>query len=135
MRVRKPSVVAALLAVALGIPLGLAGQEEGDALGVGEAAWFEHCTVCHGRHGTGDGPFVPLLRTVPPDITLLSRLNGGEFPTQRVHRAVDGRSLPGAHGTEEMPIWGGLWTQLGASEAAVRARVIDIVAYVRMIQK
>jgi len=110
-------------------------EDDGDALGVGEAAWIEHCAACHGRGGNGDGPFAALLRTPPPDITLLAQRNGGEFPTERALRSVDGRAMPGAHGAADMPIWGRLWREGGAREAAVQARLRDVIAYLQTLQK
>ncbi len=123
---------AAALALLLPSSVALA---EGDAMGVGEAAWIEHCAVCHGRSGEGDGPFVPMLRTPPPDLTGLARANGGSFPELQVRGAVDGRGMPGAHGTAEMPIWGRRWREVGESEAGVKARLIAVIAYLRTLQK
>ena len=109
--------------------------EVGDAAGVGAAAWFEHCTVCHGRTGTGDGPFVPLLRVPPPDITTLAARHGGEFPADRAQAVVDGRDLPAAHGTADMPIWGQVLSDAGETAAGVNQRVRDVVAYLRSLQR
>jgi len=121
-----------LLVLSLGVP---ALAEEGDAAGVGAAAWFEHCAVCHGRDGRGDGPYVPMLRTAPPDLTQLARANGGEFPHERALRVVDGRDLPLAHGTADMPIWGRVLSEAGESDTGVRLRVRDVVAYLRTLQE
>lgn len=109
--------------------------EEGDALGVGQAAWYEHCTVCHGADGTGGGPFVPLLREAPPDLTVLARDNGGEFPAAAVRAAVDGRDMPLAHGTSDMPLWGKLLREAGECEERTRSRVGDVVAWLRTLQR
>ncbi|MEQ8230316.1 MAG: cytochrome C [Gammaproteobacteria bacterium] len=127
------SLIPVLLAAVVALPV--AAAEEGDALGVGQAAWYEHCTVCHGRDGSGDGPFVPLLRTAPPDLTVLARDNGGEFPLDRVLRAVDGRNLPLAHGGGDMPLWGRVLSAAGECEERVRSRVVDVVAWLRTLQR
>ncbi|MGE0483450.1 MAG: cytochrome c [Gammaproteobacteria bacterium] len=123
------------LAVAVAIGGPVAAEEEGDAHGVGEAAWVEHCTVCHGSDGTGNGPFAPMLTTPPADLTGLAERNGGDFPAAKVRAVIDGRRIPIAHGTPEMPIWGKVWADAGEREIGVRARIIDVVAYLRTIQK
>ncbi len=109
--------------------------DDGDALGVGQAAWYEHCTVCHGADGRGGGPFVPLLREPPPDLTVLARANGGEFPTAAVRAAVDGRDMPLAHGTSDMPLWGQVLREAGECEERTRSRVADVVAWLRTLQR
>jgi len=121
--------------VLLALAASAAGAEEGDALGVGQAAWYEHCTVCHGKDGTGGGPFVPLLREAPPDLTVLARDNGGEFPAAAVRAAVDGRDMPLAHGTSDMPLWGKLLREAGECEERTRSRVADVVAWLRTLQR
>ncbi|MCP5201161.1 MAG: c-type cytochrome [Gammaproteobacteria bacterium] len=123
-----------IVAAAISGPAAVA-EEEGDAHGVGEAAWLEHCTVCHGRDGTGNGPFAPMLKTPPADLTRLAERNGGDFPAAKVRAVIDGRRIPIAHGTAEMPIWGKVWSDAGEREIGVRARIIDVVAYLRTIQK
>lgn len=125
--------MAAICAALIGMNTAMA--EQGDPMGVGEAAWLEHCAVCHGRDGSGGGVFVPMLRTQPPDITLLAQRNGGDFPENRVRSSVDGRRMPLAHGTTDMPIWGVRWQRAGESKVGVRSRIIDVVAYLRTLQK
>jgi len=41
-----------------------------------------------------------------PDLTSIAKRNGGVFPVDRVMMNIDGRAMPRAHGTSEMPIWG-----------------------------
>lgn len=125
----------AVVVAALALSSPLAAEEHGDAMGVGEAAWIEHCAVCHGRSGAGDGPFVPMLRTPPPDLRMLSESNGGKFPQRRVEKAVDGRGMPGAHGTADMPVWGRVWRTVGETEPGVKARLIAVIAYLRTLQQ
>jgi mono/diheme cytochrome c family protein len=43
-----------------------------------------YCASCHGNSAKGDGPAAPALRIPPPDLTKLSKKNGGKFPSDRV---------------------------------------------------
>lgn len=41
-----------------------------------------------------------------PDLTGISRRNGGTFPDDMVRKIVSGESAIAAHGSREMPVWG-----------------------------
>ena len=73
------------------------------------------------------------LRTVPPNLTLLAKLNGGVFPKNFVEMAIDGRKSLRAHGTYEMPVWGDVFSQVQKERA--NERIQSIVEYVRSIQQ
>ncbi|RUS60948.1 cytochrome c [Pseudorhodobacter sp. E13] len=49
----------------------------------GRAFFSQNCTSCHGADGAGDGPLAAGLSKAPPDLTALSRRNGGTFPATR----------------------------------------------------
>lgn len=102
-----------------------------------------NCAVCHGSAGRGDGPVVELLRRVPPDLTQLSRRNGGVFPIDSVYQTIEGGSVA-AHGTREMPIWGRDSRIQGAEyyrdvpydpEIYVRTRLLWLVEYLSRLQQ
>ena len=103
----------------------------------GEQAFIEYCAVCHGESGIGDGPFAAALRVPPSNLRLLSKANDGVFPDRKVQRAIDGRGMPRAHGTAEMPIWGREWKRGDARlrEVDVTVRAITISTYLRSIQE
>lgn len=94
------------------------------------------CASCHGRSGQGDGVLAPMMRQVVPDLTGIAGRNGGVFPTAYVRRIIDGREVR-SHGDPEMPVWGTAFktTPDGYSEATVRARIDNIVAFLDSIQK
>ena len=97
---------------------------------------FEHnCAICHGFDARGNGPFAELLNVKPPDLTLLSRAQGGDFPFTRVYRRIDGRDLPLAHGTADMPIWGARLKREGGDETWVRGRIFEIMLYLESLQQ
>jgi mono/diheme cytochrome c family protein len=97
---------------------------------LGKTEYEASCAACHGRTGKGDGP---VLRTKPPDLTLIAKRNGRVFPADFLHRVIDGRKTLRAHGTYEMPVWGPAFLRSG-SEDAVRGRILAIIAYLRSIQ-
>jgi mono/diheme cytochrome c family protein len=77
-----------------------------------------------------------VLKTKPTDLTLLARRSGGTFPRETLVGVVmgAGRSLP-AHGSPDMPLWGPIFRAFDSSDARVRSRVENIVAYVEGLQQ
>jgi mono/diheme cytochrome c family protein len=95
-----------------------------------------YCATCHGRDARGNGPVAATLKTPPADLTKLATNNGGTFPVERVKAFVTvGRSDTPAHGTSDMPVWGPIFQSLDPSDAIARARIDNVVAYVRSIQR
>lgn len=125
---------AAVVGLALFATNALADQ---DVEAAGKARFMENCAVCHGPDAKGGGPFTTLLKSAPSDLTMLSQGNGGEFPFNRVYDAIDGRaSVKGAHGSKDMPIWGGEWKGSSvAAETAVRGQILEMIIYLRSIQQ
>jgi len=125
---------AAVMGLALFATNALADQ---DVEAAGKARFMENCAVCHGPDAKGGGPFTTLLKSAPSDLTMLSQGNGGEFPFNRVYDAIDGRaSVKGAHGSKDMPIWGGEWKGSSvAAETAVRGQILEMIIYLRSIQQ
>ena len=74
----------------------------------GAGIYRTYCAACHGEDGRGNGPVAPALRQKVPDLTLLSRQNGGTFPTMHVKMTIlfGSDDLIPAHGSKKMPIWG-----------------------------
>jgi len=103
----------------------------------GKARFMDYCAVCHGADAKGGGPFATLLNKKPSDLTTLSQRNEGEFPFNRVYETIDGRTMPGAHGTEQMPIWGGQWKSSASlgNETGVRGQILETILYLRSIQQ
>lgn len=71
----------------------------------GKNIFLNSCWQCHGLDAKGFGPMAEMLAIETPDLTELSKRNGGEFPTAMVARQIDGRFPVLAHGGE-MPIFG-----------------------------
>jgi len=131
------SVALVLLAVSTAAP---ARAEEPSVLAEsGEKLYVRHCAVCHGKDASGDGPFAGILRTQPPDLTAIAARRGGAFPDAEIARFVDGRTVPPAHGTREMPIWG-RWlgepiAEGTAHDEVARGEVLAILTYLKTLQK
>jgi mono/diheme cytochrome c family protein len=102
----------------------------------GSYAYRTYCASCHGADGKGDGPLAENLRFHPPDLTLLAKRNGGEYPAEKVHRIVDGRKpLPG-HGGSDMPIWGDAFrnAETGYDDSKVKEKIRSVVDFLRALQ-
>lgn len=104
---------------------------------VGGAYSFRtYCASCHGVDGKGDGPLTASLRFHPPDLTLIAKRNGGEFPTEKVVRIVDGRDPVKGHGGPDMPIWGDAFrsADTGYDDESAKAKIRAVVEHLKTMQ-
>ena len=97
------------------------------------------CSSCHGVEGRGDGPVASLIEIDVPDLTRIAFRDGGEFPTEDVRRAIDGRWDRRAHGARDMPVWGWQLYDSSATGDAQERAVVDsmidrLVQHLRSIQ-
>jgi mono/diheme cytochrome c family protein len=102
----------------------------------GAYAFRTYCASCHGADARGEGPLTDSLRFRPPDLTLITKRNGGEFPTEKVVRIVDGRNPLKGHGGPDMPIWGDAFrnAETGYDDAAARAKIRGVVDHLKTLQ-
>jgi len=111
------------------------------AASTGKQDFDTNCAPCHGFDGKGHGQALYVIPQVkPPDLTVLSKANGGVFPSDRVYKSIDGRNGIPSHERFDMPFWGTTFQREGQeftpkSETAVRARIMKIVDYIKSIQK
>jgi mono/diheme cytochrome c family protein len=107
----------------------------------GKQDFEENCAACHGKDGRGHGGkgvyFLPGTKT--PDLTILTRSNGGIFPAKQVYESIDGRGGIPSHSRFDMPFWGTDFQQEGKeftseSEAQAKERISNIVSYIESIQ-
>ena len=95
-----------------------------------------HCAACHGPHAEGDGPAAVTLSVPVPNLRTLTQRNG-QFPAEWVASKIDGRDLPGAHGSRVMPVWGEVFDttgQLFENAENAKQRIDAMVAYLRELQ-
>ncbi|MDX1604568.1 MAG: hypothetical protein R3202_00155 [Candidatus Competibacterales bacterium] len=116
----------------------------------GKFEYQRSCAQCHGLEGHGDGPVADTLKVAPSDLTKLAANNNGRFPFLKVFQIVDGRNAMGAHGSQQMPVWGSRYKlevsqTMPSSEMAgdaadlaieqvVYGRILQVVNYIQMIQ-
>jgi mono/diheme cytochrome c family protein len=105
----------------------------------GQEMYTTYCAVCHGRDGKGMGPAATALKTPPPDLTMLSKKNGGKFPADHVASVLRFGTTEPAHGSAEMPIWADLMHTLHPGEPKggmlVQQRVKNLTDYLQQMQK
>lgn len=109
---------------------------------MGKQEYVENCAVCHALNGKGNGPYAEFLRKAPPDLTLLTKNNGGVFPVNRMYETIEGANVPD-HGSRDMPIWGLDYRNKAAEyymdvtydvDAYVRARILTLIEYINRLQ-
>jgi len=109
---------------------------------LGKQEFVRNCASCHGAGGRGNGPLAKFMKVGPADLTALTARNDGEFPLYTVVQIIDGRDMKDAHGSRAMPIWGDRFDveageTFGAygAEVNIRARILELVRYIRALQK
>jgi mono/diheme cytochrome c family protein len=101
----------------------------------GRDSFDRYCVSCHGADGRGGGPVASALKNRPPDLTTLARREGGTFPRERVAAFVEGTErLSLTHGSGDMPVWGRTLRGLESSDARIKVRLANLVAYVESLQ-
>ena len=94
-----------------------------------------YCAVCHGANAKGDGPMSMFLKTAPSDLTRIAARNGGMYPLARVRQIISGEeSVPGGHGTRQMPIWGPIFSQVAWDQDLGRVRIDNLARYIETLQ-
>ncbi|MDJ0789049.1 MAG: cytochrome c [Myxococcota bacterium] len=139
-------VLVVVFALLVGGPPGLARADEAPRESVhpsfveaGQALFRQHCAVCHGMEGRGDGVAVSALKTPPSDLRKIAARRGGTFPAGEVATWIDGRFESPAHGSREMPIWGNALRDTeprapGLEQEVVRGKIDMLVDYLRTLQ-
>ena len=101
----------------------------------GAEMYKEYCAACHGPNGKGNGPAATALKTPPPDLTMLSKRNNGQFPDMHVAAVLKGGADWPAHGSTDMPVWGPLFSSVSSSnQSVVELRVSNLTKYLESLQ-
>ena len=100
----------------------------------GRATYREHCAVCHGDRGRGDGPAAASLTPRPTNLTTMTRVTGA-FPGAHIAATIKGTDPVVAHGNPGMMIWGAIFlADANGSQARADERVNDLVRFIESIQ-
>lgn len=105
----------------------------------GARMYESYCAVCHGRDGKGTGPAAKALKSLPADLTTLTKRNNGKFPTMYVHQAILGdAAMTRSHANRDMPDWSSLFLSISeraVPEAEVELRAFNLTLYVKSLQQ
>jgi mono/diheme cytochrome c family protein len=101
----------------------------------GVQMYRNYCAPCHGTNGRGDGPVGVALKSRPTDLSVLSRNNGGKFPSNHVNTVLQHGIEIQAHGTSEMPVWEPVLGKMDqANPQARQLRISNLSSYLETIQ-
>ena len=101
----------------------------------GKEMYHSYCAVCHGADAKGKGPAASALKAVPSDLTVLAQKNSGKYPAAHVATVIRGQAALPSHGTQDMPIWGPLFSSISqGQEGQVQQRVANLVSYIETQQ-
>jgi mono/diheme cytochrome c family protein len=101
----------------------------------GKDMFVSYCAVCHGKDAKGNGPAATAMKTPPADLTILAKDNGGKYPASHVASVIRGQAALASHGTQDMPVWGPLFSSISqGNEAQVQQRISNLVSYIDSLQ-
>jgi len=101
----------------------------------GKVMYNAYCAVCHGSDGKGNGPAASAMKVPPTDLTVLSKNNGGKYPSLKVVASINGETNLPAHGSREMPVWGQLfWSMSSGHQGEVQQRAVNLTKYIETLQ-
>ncbi len=131
-----PALLLALPLAGVAAPPDAPAAAQPNPIELGRQRYMLDCATCHGVDGSGNGPVAGVLNIAPPDLTRIASRNHGNFSYADVFATIDGRQMPLAHGTRDMPLWGNRYkTALVAmGEKKVHDRVDAIVRYLETLQ-
>jgi mono/diheme cytochrome c family protein len=101
----------------------------------GKQMYESYCAVCHGKDAKGNGPAASAMKAPPTDLTQLAKNNGGKYPSAHVAAVIKGQASTPSHGSQDMPVWGPLFSSISQGrEAQVHQRITNLVNYVEGVQ-
>ena len=101
----------------------------------GKEMFNSYCAVCHGKDAKGNGPAASAMKTPPTDLTTLAQKEGGKYPAAHVAAVIRGQASTPSHGSQEMPIWGPLFSSISQGrQGVVQQRITNLVSYIEGLQ-
>ncbi|HZC24111.1 MAG TPA: c-type cytochrome [Candidatus Binatia bacterium] len=101
----------------------------------GKEMFNSYCAVCHGKDGKGNGPAASAMKSQPTDLTALAKNDGGKYPSAHVAAVIRGQANSPSHGSEDMPVWGPLFSSISQGhDAQVQQRIANLVNYIEELQ-
>jgi mono/diheme cytochrome c family protein len=110
----------------------LSEDAAGDAT-AGSKLYVDHCAICHGLDGHGQGPLTQAMKVTPADLTRIAAEHGGEFPDAKIADVIRNGGNVLGHGTGAMLPWGVYFSERRKPEVG-KARIKALVAYIKSIQ-
>ncbi|MBW2501045.1 MAG: cytochrome c [Deltaproteobacteria bacterium] len=99
----------------------------------GQEEYLRYCSACHGEAADGKGPVANVLKPAPPPLTALHARYGNPLST-KLASYVSGTTMPRAHGTSDMPVWGTIFREITDDDAEASSILWRIVRYLDAIQ-
>jgi mono/diheme cytochrome c family protein len=120
-------------------------MSESEQVAEGKAIFQLYCAACHGSDARGGGPVAADLKTEPPSLREIAKRRQGKFDEAEIRAYIDGRDMPRAHGTPEMPVWGSLFRYIAevsdtlasdeeGIEKKAQERITMLIKYLETIQ-
>jgi mono/diheme cytochrome c family protein len=101
----------------------------------GSEMFKAYCASCHGVDGKGNGPAASAMKAPLPDLTQLSKKNGGTYPANHVAAIISGDANSPAHGSAEMPVWGPVFMRVSQShQGQVQQRIHNLTTHIESLQ-
>ena len=99
----------------------------------GSEMFVSYCASCHGKDAKGGGPAASALKKLPTDLTMLSKKNGGKFPSNAVYVAIAGQFDVPSHGSRDMPVWGEVFGR-SSNDTQAKLRLSNLTNYIESLQ-
>lgn len=101
----------------------------------GKEMFNSYCAVCHGKDAKGNGPAASAMKNAPTDLTKLAQKENGKYPAAHVAAVLRGQASTPSHGSQDMPIWGPLFSSLSQGrQGLVHQRITNLVSYIEELQ-
>ena len=133
MREGKTTIRASFVAIVAALLLFGASARAEDSSYPSRSEYMRYCSACHGEAADGNGPVANVLTPRPPALTTLHPRYGDPLSTKLV-AYVSGETMPRAHGTSDMPVWGRVLREKPGDGDSAAGIIWKIVRYLDRIQ-